>query len=59
MTRIPVDAATVADVVSVNENDTVAKVNQLMIDGKFNGLPVVSADGHIVGFIAMNDVLRV
>jgi chloride channel protein, CIC family len=59
MTKIPVETAMVTDVVSVNENDPVTKANQLMIDGKFNGLPVVSAEGEIVGFIAVNDALRV
>ena len=46
-------------VVSVAENDTVARVNQIMVEKKFKGVPAITADGQVVGIVTMSDVSRV
>jgi chloride channel protein, CIC family len=59
MTKILVEDGMTKEVVSLDENSIIAKLNQLMIERGFKGVPIVSADGKVVGMITMSDVLRV
>jgi acetoin utilization protein AcuB len=44
--------------ISVSENDTVEHAAQIMLDHTISGLPVVAADGQVVGIITQSDVFR-
>jgi acetoin utilization protein AcuB len=43
---------------SVNENDTVERAAQVMLEHTISGLPVVDAGGKVVGIITQSDVFR-
>jgi acetoin utilization protein AcuB len=44
--------------VSVTENDTVEHAAQVMLEHTISGLPVLDADGKVVGIITQSDVFR-
>lgn len=44
--------------VSVRDDATVQEAIHLMLDRRISGLPVVDADGHIVGIVTEGDLLR-
>ena len=46
------------DVVTVTPDDTVVQAARLMLQGKFSGLPVVDANGSLVGMVTEGDLLR-
>jgi acetoin utilization protein AcuB len=43
---------------SLSEDDTVEHAAQIMLDHTISGLPVVDADGKVVGIITQSDVFR-
>ena len=43
---------------NVSQNDTVEHAAQIMLDHTISGLPVVDADGKVVGIITQSDVFR-
>lgn len=43
---------------SVSQDDTVEHAAQVMLDHTISGLPVVDADGKVVGIITQSDVFR-
>jgi CBS domain-containing protein len=45
------------DVVSVRPDDTVRRAAQLMLDRGVSGLPVIDAQGHLVGFVSEADLV--
>jgi CBS domain-containing protein len=45
-------------VVSVGPNDTVSRAVRLMLQNDISGLPVLAADGTLVGMITEGDLLR-
>ena len=47
-----------ASPVTIRPGDTVEKAALILIDRKFGGLPVVSADGGLVGILTQHDVFR-
>jgi len=47
-----------ADVLSVETEDDVAVVVELMLDNKVGAVPVVDGDGALVGIVSYMDVLR-
>lgn len=48
----------IQDVISVNENDTIKKLLNTLVENKIGGVPVVDSDGKLVGMISDGDVLR-
>lgn len=46
------------EVVTVTPDDTVVQAARLMLQRKFSGLPVVDADGSLVGMVTEGDLLR-
>jgi acetoin utilization protein AcuB len=54
----PVSSLMTTDVVSVDTEADVAEVIDLMLDNKIGAVPVVDADGELVGIISYVDILR-
>ncbi|WP_419786103.1 CBS and ACT domain-containing protein [Pseudodesulfovibrio sp.] len=46
-------------VVTMREDETVEKAATLMLEGKFGSVPVVDADGRVVGIMTDSDVFKV
>jgi CBS domain-containing protein len=46
------------DVVTVHPNDTLRRAAKLMLERGVSGLPVVSADGRVVGIVSERDLIR-
>lgn len=49
----------IRDVVTVAPGDSLRTAAELMLRHGINGLPVVAADGRVVGMVGIRDVLRV
>ena len=59
MTKIPVESAMTREVVTLREKDPVARANELMMEKKFKGIPVISPEGKPVGIVTLSDVARI
>ncbi len=59
MTRIFVSEAMNSDVQSLNEDDSVQKANQLILEKGFKGIPIVSKEGKVLGMVTLRDVERI
>ena len=46
------------DVVTVRPNDTLRHAAQIMLDRAISGLPVVDAEGHVVGIVSERDLIH-
>jgi CBS-domain-containing membrane protein len=46
------------DVVTVGRNATVQEVANLLVNHRISGVPVVDANGHVVGLVSEGDLLR-
>ena len=46
------------DVVTVGPNDTLRHAAQVMLDRAISGLPVVDAEGHVVGIVSERDLIH-
>jgi CBS domain-containing protein len=46
------------DVVTVRPNDTLRQAAQIMLDRAVSSLPVVDAEGHVVGVVSEADLIR-
>lgn len=46
------------DVLTVNENDTVEKCANILIRHNLSGLPVVDANGKVIGIVTEGDLIR-
>jgi len=46
------------DVVTVRPNDTLRQAAQIMLDRAVSALPVVDAEGHVVGVVSEADLIR-
>jgi acetoin utilization protein AcuB len=57
--RARVDDVMSADVKSVEPEDDVADVLELMLEHRIGAVPVVSPERHLVGIVSYLDVLRV
>jgi len=44
--------------ISVSQDDTVERAAQIMLEHTISGLPVVDAEGRLVGIITQSDVFR-
>ncbi|MGI0084659.1 MAG: chloride channel protein, partial [Nitrososphaerales archaeon] len=55
MTKLFVSDAMNKDVQSLDENDSVEKANQMMLEKGYKGIPIVSG-GKVVGIVALSDV---
>jgi CIC family chloride channel protein len=58
LTKIQVMDATNPHCIFLSPNDTVKTAYQLMLEKRFNGLPILDSQ-KVVGIVAMSDVLRV
>jgi chloride channel protein, CIC family len=58
MTRLLVGDAMNKNVVSLNQDDTVDKANQLMVEKGHMGIPIFS-EGKVVGIVTMSDAQRI
>jgi CBS-domain-containing membrane protein len=47
-----------ANPLSANENESISKVDNLMIETGFNGLPVIDSGDMVVGIITQTDILK-
>jgi acetoin utilization protein AcuB len=56
--KLTVDRVMTSPVVTVCADDRVVDAIQIMLDRKFSGLPVVGADGRLVGFLSQIDIYR-
>lgn len=43
---------------SANENESISKVDNLMLETGFNGLPIINNDDVVVGMITQTDILK-
>ncbi len=59
MTKILVEGAMTREVLTLEESDPVAKAEELMVQKKFKGIPVVSRGGKLEGIVTLSDVSRV
>ncbi len=59
MTRIFVSEAMNKDVQSLNEDDSVQRANQLILEKGFKGIPIVSKEGKVTGMVTLKDVERI
>ena len=59
MTKILVKDAMAKSVVSLDQNETVAKANQLMMEKNFKSFPVVSNGDNVIGIVTLSDLWRV
>ncbi|MCB0321346.1 MAG: CBS domain-containing protein [Bdellovibrionales bacterium] len=56
--RFTIEEVMQADVVSVLENDTVRKAAEILSEGRFHSLPVVSSQGELKGIVTSTDLIR-
>ena len=47
-----------ADVQTISEDVTGVRALELMHQGRFRHLPLVDADGHVIGMLSLRDLLR-
>jgi CBS domain-containing protein len=53
----PVDQRMTRHVLTTGPETEIAEAMALMVDGHFRHLPVVNADGHVIGMISMRDLM--
>ena len=58
VTELEIEDAMVTDAVTVSARASVAEVARLMARHGLDRLPVISADGHLLGVISAMDVVR-
>jgi CBS-domain-containing membrane protein len=56
--QAPVSSMMSSDVMSVNVEADAAEIIDLMLDQKIGAVPVVDADGTLVGIVSYTDILR-
>lgn len=54
----PVSAVMLSPVPAVSEETDLRRVARVLLDTRYPGLPVVSEEGQVVGFISRSDILR-
>ncbi|HKW04238.1 MAG TPA: chloride channel protein [Nitrososphaerales archaeon] len=59
MSKLKVADAANMDVKTLKPEDVAEKAFQLMNDGKFRGVPIVSDERKVLGIVTMNDIFRV
>jgi CBS-domain-containing membrane protein len=58
LASIPIRTAMAKQVVAVHAGDPIEQAEQLMRDNQIRRLPVLDADGRLIGLLAMNDLAR-
>ena len=53
----PVDQRMTRRVLTAGPETEIAEAMALMVDGHFRHLPVVNADGHVIGMVSMRDLM--
>ena len=53
----PVDQRMTRHVLTTGPDTEIAEAMALMVDGHFRHLPVVNADGHVIGMVSMRDLM--
>ena len=56
LTQIPIAVAMAADPVTCREDDDLAKVHETMASRQVRRLPVVGAEGDLLGVVSLNDI---
>ncbi|MEQ8767277.1 MAG: CBS domain-containing protein [Planctomycetota bacterium] len=56
--RVPVESVMTLDVVSVRAEDSVGRAHELMREHRVRRLPVLGAEGQIVGILSLSDLAR-
>lgn len=46
------------DVITIQDNQTVKELAQLLLDSKISGVPVLNAHGRLVGVVSQTDLVR-
>jgi CBS domain-containing protein len=59
MSKLNVADAANSDVKTLKPDDTVERAFQLMNEGSFRGVPIISEDRKVVGIVTMSDVFKV
>ncbi|MBV8975891.1 MAG: CBS domain-containing protein [Alphaproteobacteria bacterium] len=54
----PVSAYMTRDVATCGENDTVDELMEMMTQGRFRHVPVLSADDRLIGIVSIGDVVK-
>lgn len=58
MSKIKVADVMTRDVITVTESNTLEDAARIMVDNKIGGLPVVNAEGGVVGIITETDIFK-
>jgi len=53
----PVEQRMTRHVLTTGPDTEIAEAMALMVDGHFRHLPVVNADGHVIGMVSMRDLM--
>jgi CBS domain-containing protein len=59
MDQVKVERVMTRKVITVTEDTSIAQAARLILENKIGGLPVLSADGLVVGMVTESDLLRV
>jgi CBS domain-containing protein len=59
MDQLKVERVMTRQVITVTPDTSLAETARLMLENKISGLPVVSAEGRVVGVVTESDIFRV
>lgn len=59
MKQVKVSRIMHGDVLTVSPETTVAEAARLMVKRKFGGLPVVTAEGTVIGMVTESDIFNI
>ncbi len=58
LAKLKIKSIMTPEPITIRDDATISNAAQLMIDDKVSGLPVVNADGDLVGMITESDIFR-
>ncbi len=58
LAKLKIKSIMTPEPITIRDDATISNAAQLMIDYKVSGLPVVNADGDLVGMITESDIFR-
>jgi CBS domain-containing protein len=59
ITRIKIKEVMTRNPITISQDATIDEAAQVMLEDKISGLPVVDADGKLVGIITESDIFRI